>query len=88
MDTNCPEICIKVSIKAIHDGTHGISLSTIDKLLGEWTDSGAYSLTITPENNVSICGEDGTQRYLLTLPGTTISGQQLSATEASIIVRV
>ena len=86
METNCPEICIKVSIKDIHDGTHGISLSAPDKLLGEWTDSGAYSLAVTPENSVSICGEDGTQRYLLTLPGTIIRGEQLSDTEAAIVV--
>jgi len=88
MDTDRSEICIKISITTIHDGTNGISLSAPDKLLGEWTDSGACSLTVTPENCVSICGEEGTRRYLLTLPGTPIRGEQLSNTEAAIVVRV
>jgi hypothetical protein len=88
MDTNYSEICIKVSIKAIHDGTNGISLSAPDKLLGEWTDSGAYSLIVTPESRISICGENGTQRYLLTLPGIPMRGEQLSGTEAAIVVRM
>ena len=86
MNTNRSEICIKVSIGIIQDGTSGINLSAADKLVGEWTDSGACSLTLTPENHVSICGKDGMQRYLLTLPGTPVRGEQISDTEADIVV--
>jgi len=88
MDKSRSEICIKVSIKNISDGTKGISLSGPDKLLGEWADSGAYSLTITPEYQVSICDESGEQRYLLTLPGTPLRAEQLSETEAALVVNV
>ena len=88
MATEHHEICITVSIKAIRDGSHGISLSTPDKVLGEWTDSGAVSLTVTPENAISICDRDGTHRYLLTLPGTPVQPQQISKTEATVVVRM
>jgi len=88
MATEHHEICINVSIKAIRDGSHGISLSTPDKVLGEWTDSGAVSLTVTPENAISICDRDGTHRYLLTLPGTPVQPQQISKTEATVVVRM
>ena len=88
MNKSPSQICIKVSIKNISDGTKGISLSGPDKLLGEWTDSGAYSLTITPEYQISICDEDGKQRYLLTLPGTPVKGEQTSETEAALFINV
>jgi hypothetical protein len=88
MDKSQSEICIKVSIKNISDGTKGISLSGPDKLLGEWADSGAYSLTIMPGNQVSICDEEGKHRYLLTLPGTQVRGEQISETEAAVFINV
>jgi len=88
MNKSHSEICIKVSIKNISDGTKGISLSGPDKLIGEWVDSGAYSLSITPDCQVSIYDESGKQRYLLTFPGTPIRGEQLSETEAAVILTV
>jgi len=88
MDKEYREVSITVSIKAIRDGSHGISLSTADKLLGEWTDSGAFSLTVTPENAISICNRDNSHRYLLTLPGTPVQWQQISDTEATVVVRM
>ncbi len=88
MDKKYREVCITISIRAIRDGSHGISMSAADKLLGEWTDSGAFFLTVTPENTISICNRDGYQRYLLTLPGTSVQGQQVSETEATVVVRI
>ena len=80
------EISITVRVTAIRDGTHGISIAMPDRLVGEWTDSGASSLSVTDEYALRICGGDGAQRYLLTMPGTPLRGQQLSDTEATIIV--
>ena len=80
------EINITVKVTTIRDGTYGISLALPDRLLGEWTDSGARSLIVTEEHAVSICGSDGCQRYLLTMPGTPLRGQQLSDTEAVIAI--
>ena len=88
MDKEQREVSITIGIKVIRDGSHGISMSAADKLLGEWTDSGAFCLTVTPENTISICSRDGSQRYLLTLPGTPVQQQQLSETEAMVVVRI
>ena len=82
------ELNIEVRVMTIRDGTHGISLSLPDKLLGEWTDSGAESLTMTEEFAVRILGRDGNHRYLLTMPGMPLRGEQLSDTEVSIVVRM
>jgi len=57
-----------------------------DQLVGEWTDSGARSLAVTDENGIRICGNDGAQRYLLTMPGAPLRGEQLSDTEATVVV--
>jgi len=82
------EVNITVSITAIRDGTHGISIAMPDRLVGEWTDSGARSLSVTDEYGIRICGDAGVQRYLLTMPGTSLRGQQLSDTEATVVVRL
>ena len=82
------EVTISVKVTAIRDGTHGISMAMPDRVIGEWTDSGAASLVITDEYGISICGRDGTQRYLLTMPGEPFQGDQLSDTEADIVVRI
>jgi hypothetical protein len=81
------EVSITVRITATRDGTHGISIAMPDRLIGEWTDSTASSLTVTDEYNIRICSKGGAQRYLLTIPGTLIRGEQISDTEAIIIVR-
>ena len=82
------EASITVRVTTIRDGTHGISIAMPDQLVGEWTDSGARSLSVTDEHGVRICGKDGAQRYLLTMPGTPLDGQRLSDTEATIVVRL
>lgn len=82
------EVSITVRVMTIRDGTCGISIAMPDRLVGEWADSGARSLAVTDEYGVRICGKDGVQRYLLTMPGTPLRGQQLSDTEATIVVRI
>ena len=80
------EVSITVRVTTIRDGTQGISIAMPDRLVGEWTDSGARLLAVTDENGIRICGNDGAQRYLLTMPGTPLRGEQLSDTEATIVV--
>ena len=80
------EVSITVRVTTIRDGTQGISIAMPDRLVGEWTDSGAKSLAVTDENGIRICDGDGAQRYLLTMPGTPLRGQQLSDSEATIVV--
>jgi hypothetical protein len=82
------EVSITVKVMTIRDGTQGISIAMPDRLVGEWTDSGAKSLAITDENAIRICGRDGAQRYLLTMPGMPLRGQQLSDTEATVVISV
>ncbi|MCX6008854.1 MAG: hypothetical protein NTW48_02230 [Chloroflexi bacterium] len=57
-------------------------------MVGEWTDSRARAFTVTDKYGVSLSGRDGAQRYLLIMPGTPLRGQQLSDTEATIVVRM
>jgi len=80
------EIPITVRVTTIRDGTQGISLSTGNSIIGEWTDSGARSLMLTSEYSVSICGRDGKHRYFVSLPGIALSAKQLSDAEATVIV--
>ncbi len=80
------EVSITVRVATIRDGTRGISLAMPDRLIGEWTDSGASSLTVTDEYKICIYGKGGTQRYLLTMPGQPLRGEQLSDTEATIVI--
>jgi len=80
------EVSIQIKVAAIRDGSQGISIAMPDELLGEWPDSGASSLAITDEYKVRIFGEGGVQRYLLIMPGIPVPGEQLSDTEAVIVV--
>ena len=80
------EVSITVKVATIRDGTHGISIAMPNRLVGEWTDSGAGSLTVTDEYGIRIYGKDGDQRYLLTMPGKPLRGEQLSETEAVIVI--
>lgn len=82
------EVSITVRVTVIRDGTQGISLSAPNKVLGEWQDSGAALLKLTEDNAVSICGEDGSHRYRLSLPGVLVKSDLLSPTEAVLIIRV
>ena len=80
------EISITVKVTTVRDGTQGISLSTGDSLIGEWTDSKARSLMLTSKYSISICGRDGKHRYFVSLPGIALSARQLSDTEATVVV--
>ena len=68
----------------IRDGTQGISLSMGENVIGEWTDNRVRKLLLTEDFKVAICGEDGNRIYLFSVPGKTISGEQLSETEVMI----
>ena len=78
------EVSITVRVAAIRDGTWGISIAMPERLLDEWTDSGASSLKLTDEYTLLVLGKDGVQRYLLSMPGMPVRGEQLSETEAVI----
>ena len=80
------EVSITVKVATIRDGTHGISIAMPNRLVGEWTDSGAGSLTVTDDYNIRIYSKDGAHRYLLSMPGKPLRGEQLSETEAVIVV--
>ncbi|MBM3149935.1 MAG: hypothetical protein FJ022_01370 [Chloroflexi bacterium] len=80
------EVSITVRVMTIRDGTHGISLAMPNKLVGEWTDSGAGSLTVTEEMGVQILSRDGSQRYLLSMPGMPLRVENVSDTEATVVV--
>ena len=75
---------LTVRVGVIRDGTQGISLSMGGNLIGEWTDSRARTLSLTNDFKVAICAEDGERLYLFSVPGRTLSGEQLSAAEVKI----
>jgi hypothetical protein len=75
---------LTVRVGVIRDGTQGISLSMGGNLMGEWTDSRARKLSLTNDFKVAICGEDEERFYLFSVPGRTLSGEQLSNTEVRI----
>lgn len=77
-------VSLTVRAGIIRDGTPGISLSIGTKVIGEWTDSRARSLTLTDDFKVGIYGEDGERIYLFSVPGKELSGVQLSDTEVMI----
>jgi|YelNatPaOPRAMG01_1025707.scaffolds.fasta_scaffold37727_5 hypothetical protein len=81
------ESSITVEIGIITDGTPGISITMLDKLIGQLPDSKATSLSLTDSLAVCVCGEHGEQRYLLYVPGTPTKGQQISDTKVVIFVR-
>lgn len=78
------ETTISIKLTCIRDGTQGISLSTSDRLLAEWQDSGAFSLAINENLDIDICGIAGEHRYLLRMPGKPLNGKLVSDTEAVI----
>jgi len=82
------EVSIMVRVMTIRDGSHGISLAMPNKLIGEWEDSGAGSLTVTEGMGVQILSRDGSQRYLLSMPGTPVRVENVSEAEATIVVQL
>jgi hypothetical protein len=75
---------LTVRVGLIRDGTQGISLSMGGHLIGEWTDSRARTLSLTNDFKVVICSEDGGRLYHFSVPGKTLSGEQLSDAEVLI----
>jgi hypothetical protein len=75
---------LTVRVGVIRDGTQGISLSMGGNLMGEWTDSRATTLSLTNDFKVAIRAEGGERLYLFSVPGRTLSGEQLSNAEVRI----
>ena len=75
---------LTVRVGVIRDGTQGISLSMGDDLIGEWTDSRARTLSLKDDFKVAICAENGERLYYFSVPGRTLSGEQLSDAEVKI----
>lgn len=82
------DVSITIKIATIRDGAHGISITTPDKLLGEWPDSRATSLSLRDDLTVYICSQGGDRHYLLAIPGIPIRGSQISDTEVVVTVRL
>jgi hypothetical protein len=82
--TNTLRGSLTVRVGLIRDGTQGISLSMGGHLIGEWTDSRARTLSLTNDFKVAICAENGERLYHFTVPGRTLSGDQLSDAEVLI----
>lgn len=78
------ETSLTVRVGVIRDGTQGISLSRGSKLIGEWTDSRARTLSLRKDFKVAICGERGEKMYLFSVPGRALSGEQSSETEVTV----
>ena len=75
---------LSVRVGVIRDGTQGISISMGGHLIGEWTDSRARTLSLTNDFKVAICAENRERLYYFTVPGRTLSGEQLSDVEVKI----
>ena len=82
--TNLLRGSLSVRVGVIRDGTQGISLSMGGQLIGEWTDSRVRTLSLTNDFKVAICAENGERLYHFSVPGRTLSGEQLSEAEVSI----
>lgn len=77
-------VTLTVRAGIIRDGTPGISLSIGEKLLGEWTDSRAKTLSLKDDLKIAIRGEGDNHLYLFGVPGREISGEQLSDVEVRV----
>ena len=77
-------VSLTVRAGVIRDGTQGISLSIGGKVIGEWTDSRASTLSLTDDFKVSIRGFNGDHLYLFGVPGKTLTGDQDSDTEVTV----
>jgi hypothetical protein len=53
-------------------------------LIGEWTDSRGRTLSLKKDFKLAICAEDGERLYLFSVPGRTLSGEQLSDAEVKV----
>ena len=81
---------ITVTVRAtyIRDGTPGISLSMGERNLGEWTDSKVGSLVLEQDYGISVRGKENEPRYKITLPGTPLSGEQVSEREVTVTLYI
>jgi hypothetical protein len=78
------QIIVNVRVGYIRDGTPGISLIINDNLAGEWTDSGAKSLSLNSDCSVVVHGSGGDTRYLVLIPGKAAGGEEISETEVAV----
>ncbi|MEE9202207.1 MAG: hypothetical protein V3U31_03300 [Dehalococcoidia bacterium] len=76
-----PVVTIRIAVTTIRDGTTGVSLRTEQGIIGEWTDSRACSVSLSPSREVTVLGQDAAPRYRVLLPGTLTAARQLSDTE-------
>ena len=82
------QVTINTRTGYIRDGTPGISLTIGGEIVGEWTDSGAKSLSLDDDCNVVIYGKEGGARCLLIMPGKAVGGEELSETEVAVTVQI
>ena len=75
---------LMVRATVIRDSTLGISLSKDEELIGQWTDSRVRTISLTDDYKVAIHGADGELLYLFSVPGKSLSGEQVSDTEVAI----
>jgi hypothetical protein len=77
-------IVLTVRATVVQDGTHGISLSLGEYLIGEWTDSRARILSLTDDNKVRVGGVGDELLYLFSVPGKVLLGKKISDWEVVI----
>lgn len=79
-----PRATIRVAVTAIRDGSLGVSLNAEREVIGEWTDSRARSLSLSPSREVTVLDGDAVPRYRVLLPGTLLAAHQPSDTEVEL----
>lgn len=79
-----PRVTIRVAATTVRDGTQGVSLRTSQKVLGEWTDSRACTLALSPSQEVMVLDQDATPRYRVLFPGTVLDARQVSDSEVEL----
>ena len=79
---------LTVRATVIRDGTSGISLSLGGKLIGEWTDSRARTLSLTNDYTIKIHGADGELLYIFRVPGKVVSGEGVSDREVAVTFEI
>jgi hypothetical protein len=81
-------VVLTVRVTVVQDGTHGISLSLGEDLIGEWTDSRARVLSLTGDNKVRVGGAGDELLYLFSVPGKVVLGEKVSDWEVVITFEI
>ena len=79
-----PRATIRVAVTTIRDGSQGVSLSAEQGVIGEWTDSRASSLSLSPSREVTVLDRDAALLYRVLLPATLLEARQPSDTEIEV----